>query len=282
MTETSTGEDLGNIAPRTRGLEVHTVLSTDGTPIAYEKSGSGPALVIVGGGLNDKATFATLADLLSPNFTVFNYDRRARGDTGWGDPDQHTVDKELDDLEAIIGLADGPCQVFGNCSGGNVALLAAARGVRMAKLVTYEPPYAVDGTRPPIPADYRARLTKLVEQDRKADAIALFQREGILCPEEFIQWFRNHPAWPYIEPLAPSLVYDTLVVGDLEVPYHLLDRVTVETVVLDGSESPQWMLTAMDAISERIPRCEHFRLEGKNHLFDQVDGAPLLLELFSS
>jgi pimeloyl-ACP methyl ester carboxylesterase len=131
---------------------MNTVVSHDGTTIAFDRAGDGPAVIFLGAGPTDRNANAQLAGLLAPQFTVLNYDRRGRGDSG--DTAPYAVDREYEDLEAVIDEAGGSAYVFGTSGGGILALEAAARGLAITKLAVWEPPYIVDDSRPPVPKDY--------------------------------------------------------------------------------------------------------------------------------
>ena len=146
-----------------------TVVSQDGTAIAFDRAGDGPPVILVNAGPTDRTANAPLAGLLAPHFTVLNYDRRGRGDSG--DTAPYAVDREYEDLEAIIDEAGGSADVFGSSGGGILALEAAARGLAIAKLAVWEPPYILDGTRPPVPADYRQQLDELQAAGRRGDMV---------------------------------------------------------------------------------------------------------------
>src|SRR5437016_1477690 len=148
---------------RRHGETMDTVRSEDGTTIAFDRSGAGPALILVGGALQQRAIdprTAHLAELLAPHFTVFHYDRRGRGDSG--DTQPYAVEREVDDLAALIKEAGGSAFVFGMSSGAALALEAARRGLAISKLALYEPPFIVDDSRPPVPEDYVSQLDALV------------------------------------------------------------------------------------------------------------------------
>ncbi|HEX3254574.1 MAG TPA: alpha/beta hydrolase, partial [Gaiellaceae bacterium] len=126
--------------------------SADGTPIAYERIGDGPPLVVVGGAWNTRQSATELAERLADSFTVYTYDRRGRGDSG--DTEPYAVEREVEDLEAVIGAAGGSAALFGHSSGGALALETTARSVTVSRLAMYEPPYIVDDSRPPLADDY--------------------------------------------------------------------------------------------------------------------------------
>ncbi len=180
---------------------VDYVPSRDGTRIAYDRVGDGPALIFIGGALSDRAAAAPLAALLAPHFTAFAYDRRGRGDSG--DTQPFTTQREIEDLDALIGEAGGTALVFGHSSGAALALQAVRQGLAIPKLAMYEPPYIVDDSRPPLPSDYNATVQALVAAGRRADAVECFWRVALQMPPEAIAWMRNGPMWPGIEALGP-------------------------------------------------------------------------------
>ena len=279
MAETAMGADLGKLGLTPSGLPIETVISADGTPIAFERSGDGPPVVFIGGGLNNKQMFFKFRSLLSESFTVLNYDRRGRGDSGDGDRDQYTIDLEIQDLEAVIDAAAEPCFVFSNCTGGLIAVQAAARGVPMVKLAMYEPPFSA----PKVPDDYMDRLKELIAADRRGDAVALFQREFVGFPEEIITRFESHPIWPMFEAAAPTLLYDCMLSIDYgSIPLELLPKIAVPTLVIDGGDSPLWIRDACETLAREIPRGRHFRFEGESHLLNQELTAPLVAEFLLS
>src|SRR5512136_3089047 len=145
------------------------VTSKDGTPIAFGKTGHGPAIILVSGALGDRSAAAPLTPLLSPHFTVLAYDRRGRGDSG--DTAPYAVEREVEDIDALVTEAGGSAFVYGHSSGAVLALEAAARGLAITRLALYEPPFIVDNSHPPVSADYVARLNQLVAAGRRGDAV---------------------------------------------------------------------------------------------------------------
>lgn len=149
-----------------------TVVSHDGTTIALDRAGDGPPVVLINAGPTDRKVNAPLVGLLAPRLTVLNYDRRGRGDSG--DTAPYAVDREYEDLEAVIDAAGGSASLFGNSGGGILALEAAARGLAVTRIAVWEPPYVIDGSRPPVPADYRRQLGDLLAAGRRGDMVELF------------------------------------------------------------------------------------------------------------
>ena len=194
---------------------MNTVTSADGTTIAFDRSGSGAALVLVGGAFQHRALdprTARLAELLAAQLTVYHYDRRGRGDSG--DTPPYAVEREIEDIAALIDHAGGSASVFAMSSGGNLALRAASQGLPIEKLALYEPTFIVDDSRPPLPADYKATLTELVAADRRGDAVAYFMTTAAGVPSEFVEQMRQEPFWPAFEAVAHTLSYDAAAVAD--------------------------------------------------------------------
>jgi len=257
---------------------VHT-RSSDGTAIAFDRLGDGPSVILVGGALNDRSTFARLAAFLEPRFTVFNYDRRGRGDSG--DTQPYAVDREVEDLEALLAVAGGSAAVFANCSGGMLVVEAAATGLPLTRIALYEPPYIVDDTRPPVAKDYLKQLTGLISAGRNGDAAELFMTEVTETPVEVIEAKRKERMWSWIEGLAPSLAYDGTIMKDNSLPLGLLGAVSVPTLVIDGEDSPPWARNGVQAVVDALPKGRRRSLEGQNHKLSAEVVAPVLAEFFT-
>ena len=151
--------------------------SRDGTLIAFETRGSGAPLILVGGALSDRSSAAGLASLLEPGFTVLAFDRRGRGDSG--DAESYSIEREVEDIAALIEVAGGSAFVFGHSSGAALALECAARALPISKLALYEPPFIVDGAREALPGGYTARLASLLASGRRGEAVKHFLTIGV-------------------------------------------------------------------------------------------------------
>ncbi len=206
------------------------VTSADGTKIAYEKAGSGRPIVFTAGAFNDHTRLAPLAAALAGEFTVVSYDRRARGASG--DTRPYAIDREVEDLAAVLGEVGGSAAVFGFSSGAVLALYAATT-LPITHLFLYEAPFAVDGA--PRRADLPARLEARVRDGRPGDAVALFQTEGIGLPPQMVAQIRQSPMWPALEAIAQSTVYDATITTELATPTPAMAAVTVPTLVLTGA-----------------------------------------------
>jgi pimeloyl-ACP methyl ester carboxylesterase len=259
---------------------MYSVLSNDGTFIAYDKVGDGPPLILVEGALNDLTTTLPLAARLKTHFTVYSYDRRGRGASGNTQP--YSVQREIEDLDSVITAAGGSALVFGNCSGGALALEAVARGLEITGLALFEPPYIVPGTRNR-PADYNTHLAALLAADRKAEALEWFMREDVVLPEEHITMVRNSPMWTPLLELAPSLNYDAAVLGDCVIPAPgWLASITVPTLVVDGENSNSWAKEAVRVLAETLPAGHRHTLAGHDHVLAPDALAPVMTDFFTT
>jgi pimeloyl-ACP methyl ester carboxylesterase len=262
---------------------MNIVRSEDGTPIAFDRSGDGPAIIVVGGALNDRSAAAPLTSALSPRFTVYAYDRRGRGASG--DTSPYAVDREIEDIHGLMAEAGGSAFVYGQSSGAVLALEAAARGLATPKLALYEPPFIVDDSRPPVPEDFVARLEELASSGRRGDAVAYFMTEGVGLPVEVVEQMRSAPMWPALEELAHTLSYDGLIMGDTTsgraLPTEWATSVTMPTLVMDGGESPAWQRTAVRDLADLLPNAKRRSLEGQDHGAAPEVLGPVLVEFFA-
>jgi len=260
---------------------MNKVTSKDGTTIAYEKTGNGPAVILVDGALCYRSfgPMAELAKLLSPHFTVFTYDRRGRGESSNGKP--FTIEREVEDIEALIDEAGGSAFVFGTSSGACLAMQAAAKlDKRIRKLALYEAPYNSDAATRQEWKDYRKQLAQALAANRRGDAVALFMK-FVGTPAEQIEGMRKSPAWSMFEAVAPTLEYDAAEIGDdRSVPLKQAARVTSPTLVMNGTAIP-FMCDTAAALAKAIPHAQHHTLEGQRHDVDLKVLAPELVEFFS-
>jgi pimeloyl-ACP methyl ester carboxylesterase len=260
---------------------VESVTSKDGTKISFDRLGQGPAVVLVCGGSVDRMSNAGLAEALAPNFTVYNYDRRGRGDSG--DTPPYAIQREIEDIEAVIDAAGGSAFLYGISSGAALALYAAAGlPTKVKKLAMYEPPYIVEGTRPRPPADTARIYTELVNAGRRGDAAEYFMVKVVGLPEEFAAQARSSPWWPAQEALAHTLAYDATVMGDYSVPTKQAASVATPTIVIAGGETWGWLQAADQTVASALPHGEYRVLEGQTHQVDPAALAPMLTGFFNS
>jgi pimeloyl-ACP methyl ester carboxylesterase len=254
-----------------------TVTSKDGTTIAFDRLGDGPPVILVCGGSTDRMANAPLAELLAEHFTVFNYDRRGRGDSG--DTAPYAVEREVEDLDAVIDAAGRSAFVYGTSSGGALALEAAASGLAITKLAMWEPPFGLDESSRP-PADQVERYDEMISAGRRGAAVEYFMAKVVGLPPEFVAHAKNAPFWQAQEALAHTLAYDATIMGDHSLPTERASSVAAPTLVMAGGESFPFMRETARALADVIPQGQHRTLEGQEHNVDPAVLAPVLVEFF--
>jgi alpha-beta hydrolase superfamily lysophospholipase len=257
--------------------DIHTVTSLDGTTITYERSGSGPVVVLVGGAFCDRQFAGPLTGHLAQDFTVVNYDRRGRGDSG--DTPPYAARREIEDLHTVIDASGGSAYVYGVSSGAMLALDAAAEGVPIRKLALCEPPYTVDDTRP-LFRNYADDYTRLCASGQRGEAVELFMTKAVGQPAEAAEQMRKTPMWAALEAMAHTLAYDATIVGDAALPVARAATVTVPALGIESSTSPQWLRSAARAIATALPNGTHVTIEGQFHQPDPALLAAALTQFF--
>ncbi|MFE9613386.1 alpha/beta fold hydrolase [Streptomyces sp. NPDC006012] len=253
------------------------IISPDGTAIAYQHSGRGPAVVLVSGAMSTGATVAPLAARLADRFTVVPYDRRGRGASG--DRAPYAVAREIEDLAALIEAVGGEAALYGVSSGGALALEAAACGLPVRQVAVYEPPFAAPGGKKER-TEYTERLTEALAEGRRGDAVELFLRLTGLA-EQMIQGARQSPMWADMEAIAPTLAYDDTVMGDGLLPRERISSIGVPVLAVAGGASPGWLLTAVAEVADAAPKGTCLTLEDQTHRVDPDVLAPVLAEFFT-
>ena len=257
--------------------------SRDGTSIAFERLGDGPPIIVVGGATCDRAMTRPLAEYLARHFTVINYDRRGRGDSG--DTAPYKVEREIEDIAAVIDEAGGSAFVYGHSSGAGLVLHAAAHGLPITKLVLHEPPFVPDGEEERrISREYAEKLESILAEDRRGDAVELFMTT-VGMPQEMVDQMRNEPWWAGLEKIAPTLAYDSEVMGDASrggtIPADQAGSVTIPALVLVGGASPAWMIDIGRQVADALPNGRHSVLEGQKHVVAPEVLVPVLAEFFA-
>jgi pimeloyl-ACP methyl ester carboxylesterase len=255
---------------------VETVKSADGTVIAYDAAGDGPALVVSVGAFCTRHSFAVPA-ALTQRFTVITYDRRGRG--GSGDTEPFTAEREYEDLAAVAGAAGPqPPFLFGHSSGAAIALRAAAAGLPAAGIVAYEAPFGNDD-RPPPPADPATRIRELVAAGRQAEAVRFWMADVVAAPPEMVAQLDGAPWAKALEPLTPTLPYD-LAVTDGGIPVAELARISAPVLILGGGDSPAWFRRSVAEQAAAIPGARLQTLDGYAHNAPPDFLAPILTGFF--
>jgi len=271
------------VTPGTQAA-TRTARSRDGTLIAWERTGSGPALILVDGAMCHRA-FGPLADtarLLARRFSVITWDRRGRGESG--DTPPWAVEREVEDIAALIREAGGSAGVFGISSGAALAIEAAARGLPITKLALYEPPFIVDATRRPVPSDFVRQLDQALAADRPGDVIRMFMQQ-VGVPGFFIAIMRLMPMWSQMKKLAPTVPYDMSIMSPNQsgrpLPAERWAGVRMPTLVMGGGKSPTWMRNGVRAAADALPNARHLELPGQTHMIKAPALVPPLEEFFA-
>lgn len=252
------------------------IRSADGTTIAVETTGSGPALVIAVGAFCDRTTTRPLAEQLADRFTVHAYDRRGRGDSPEVAP--YAVVRELEDLAAVVRHAGGTPSLYGHSSGAILALRAVAEGLPVARLVAFEPPWSVDADDATAEraAELGRRLDALAAAGRSDELVATFVGTAFDMPPEAVAATRQSPGWAWMTSFASSVRHDAAVAGDQRIPADALAAITVPTLVMAGGESETWARATASAVADAVPGARLDVVPGQDHRVDHAVLAPLL------
>jgi pimeloyl-ACP methyl ester carboxylesterase len=245
-----------------------TVTSKDGTTIAFEQSGTGPAIVLVGAALADHEDTAKLAQLLAEKFTVINYDRRGRGKST--DTQPFAVEREVEDLKALIDATGGSAYLFGSSSGAVLALEAVSKlGNKVKGLYMYEPPFIVDDSRLPMPEDFVEQIDQLVAADRRSDAVKLFFNKGTGIPAIFVTMMRLlMPGWSKMADMAHTIPYDLAVLAGTQTGKPLPAKrwaAQAPTLVMVGGKSEPFFHAGAKALASVLPNAQYRSLDGRDH-----------------
>jgi pimeloyl-ACP methyl ester carboxylesterase len=253
--------------------------SRDGTTIAFDRLGEGPPVVLVCGGSVDRMADAAIAQELASDFTVLNYDRRGRGDSG--DTPPYAIEREVEDIEAVIDAAGGSAHLWGSSSGAVLAMIAAASGAPVTKLALWEPPFILDEKARP-PADQVEQYERMIAEDRRGDAAEYFMSKVVGMPPEFVADARTQSWWAAQEAIAHTLAYDARIMGDYSIPTETAGAVKAPTIVLAGGADMPFMRASAEALADAIPDGEVRFLDGQGHNVDPTVLAPALKEFFAS
>jgi pimeloyl-ACP methyl ester carboxylesterase len=258
---------------------LESVTSRDGTRITFDRQGDGPPVDLVCGGSVDRMSNAGVAAILASDFTVFNFDRRGRGESG--DTQPYAVQREIEDIEAVVEAAGGSAGLFGSSSGAALALEATAAGAPVTKLALWEPPYILDENARP-PKDQVQQYEKMIAEGRRGDAAEYFMTQVVRLPAEFAAFAKTQPWWPGQEALAHTLKYDAIIMGDYSLPARSAAAIKVPTVVITGTASMPFMAVTAEALAKVLPSGETRSLEGQEHNVDPTVRGPVLKEFFAA
>ena len=256
---------------------METTKSADGTVIAYDHTGAGPALIVCVGAFCTRHTFAPPAGLAS-RFTVVTYDRRGRGDSG--DTAPFTPAREYEDLAAVAAATGAAAPfVFGHSSGAAIALRAAAAGLPVAGIVAYEAPFLnEDAPRPAV--DPATRIRELVAAGREHEAVTFWMRDVVGMPAAAVAGMQDAPWAKALDPLARTLPYDLGVTGD-GLPARELAAITAPVLVIGGGNSPAWFKRSVAEQAAAVPGARLMTLDGYDHNLPPEVIGPILVSFFT-
>jgi pimeloyl-ACP methyl ester carboxylesterase len=261
--------------------QTQTTTSADGTTISYQvyaDGGGGPVLVLVSGATQVKESWAELAQALAESgLTAVAYDRRGRGESG--DTRPYAVEREIEDIAAVIATQADRAGLFGMSSGGALANRAVAAGLPVPALSTFETPYRLGGgDRPEPPADYLEHLQELYDADEPAAMVEYFLVSGVGQPQEQVDQMKTQPFWESLVSLGHTVLYDGLCLGSSQAPLptELLGSITTPMICIGSNGSPEWLRGAAEAAAAAAPDARFVALEGAWHSAPTDILAPVL------
>ena len=264
---------------QTPNQSLRHVTSRDGTDIAIDRTGTGPAVILVSGASVDRWSNAAIASQLAPSFTVFNYDRRGRGDSG--DTLPYAVEREVEDIEAVLEAAGGSAHIYGSSSGAALALEAATRLSGITRVVMWEPPFVPNPGGESAP-DHVAEYERLLAQGRRSEMAEYFMAKVVGMPPEFVAQAKSQPWWAGQVKIAHTLAYDARIMADESLPTERAKAVTVPVLVLTGGKSFPFMHETAKALATVLPNGRHQMLEGQEHNVAPEVIGPVVAEFLSS
>lgn len=259
---------------------MNTVISNDGTIIAYEKIGNGKPLILIDGALCYRSfgPMPKLAPLLAEHFTVYYYDRRGRGDST--DVPPYSAEKEVEDIAALVHVAGGSAYLAGLSSGAALALRAAEAGLNVPKIALYEPPFVYEPGSEKTRIDHTGALNALLSSDRRGAAVKYFMVTMVGAPAIFGFIMQLMPMFKKLKAIAHTLPYDSEVMGNFTVPSERLARITNTVLIAGGGKSPDTLKNAVRGVAAALPNAELRWLEGQTHNVSAAVLAPVLTEFF--
>jgi pimeloyl-ACP methyl ester carboxylesterase len=262
---------------------VYKVLSADGTRIAFDREGEGAALIVVCGATCDRALMRPTAHALAVRYDVINFDRRGRGDSD--DTAPYAIEREIEDIAALLAEAGGTASLYGHSSGSALVLHAAAAGLPVEALILHEAPYNPDDeTMKEGSRAWSRELAEMLAEGRHDDAMTAFMGQTGM-PRDLIDGLRTTPRWAELEAMAPTLAYDSALMGDRDgglVPIALAARVHAPALVLCGNDGPGWMIDVNRQLADVLPNARQRVLEGEGHVVDPEKLAPVVAEFLDT
>lgn len=239
-----------------------TLVSADGTPIAWWREGSGPALLLVHGGLCDHLAWYFVTPLLARHFTVWSFDRRGHGRSG--DTAPHSVEREVEDIEAMLRTVGEPAHLVGHSAGAILSLAAARRGAELRSLILYEPPFIVDEARAWPGAEILEEMERLLAAGESDQALRIAMRETVALTDAEIDRMQSQPGWEHLREAARAIPTDWKIWDEPFEPAPLKE-VRTPTLLLEGSESPAWIRASTEAVGRALPNAALVEMAGQGH-----------------
>jgi len=237
---------------------MHTVKSADGTPIAYNVSGAGPALLLVHGATADHTRWSSVIPRLAEHLTVYALDRRGHGESG--DAADYALEREFEDVAAVVDVIGGPVFLLGHSYGAICALEATLLARNIARLILYEPPVQM-----PSPPGVAAKINRLLEEGRKEEALLTFLLEAVRAPRIDVEASRSHPVWPVRVAAAGTLPREITALENYALQPDRFQSATIPTLLLLGGESEPDFVKATERVHAALPASRIERLPGQRH-----------------
>ena len=240
---------------------MQAITSKDGTAIAFSRSGTGPPLVLVHGTTADHTRWKPLLPQLEPRFTVYAVDRRGRG--GSGDAPHYAIEREFDDIAAVVDAIDEPVALLGHSYGAVCSLEASLRTRNLRKLVLYEPPIRTAG--PLYPPGTAQRLQALLDAGDRDGVVATFFAEVVRAPAEELRLLRTLPNWPARVAAAHTIPRELRINDDYHLDATRFTAMHVPTLLLLGGSSPPMFKAAIEAVAAALPHARVVVMPGQQH-----------------
>ena len=239
-------------------MTLEQVISADGTSIAFERAGIGPPLELVHGTTTDRSHWDLVRPLLEPRFSVCAVDRRGRGDSG--DGAAYSLEREYEDIAAVVDSLPGPVDLLGHSYGGLVCLEAALRTKNLGRLLLYEPTFG----RSLVPAGLRQRLEESIGRGDLGATVATFWTEAMGASLDQVEEMRAAPNWARRLAIAPTLARE-LADGDYDFTPGRFEELGAHTLLLMGTESPAAFRASTVEVHKAMSGSELVEIPGQGH-----------------
>ncbi|MFL5758385.1 MAG: alpha/beta fold hydrolase [Thermomicrobiales bacterium] len=273
---------LGDEAP------TEFAVSADGTRIAYQRAGQGPPIVLIHGTADDHSIWFQVMPALAERFTVHAVDRRGRGESGASAPGTYAIEREFEDVLAVINATGEPAYLLGHSFGAICAMEAALQTEKLVKLILYEPPILTVAGESLIPKQAFQAMGQAVEtmdhmlaEGDNEGVMLTFARDIGQVPEEAIDAFRAMPSWQASVDMADTIVREVHAVATYDFDPERFHDLSVPTLLLMGSESPPYMQAASEAVADALPNDQVATLQGQGHLAMAFDPEGFIQQVFA-